>query len=311
VIDVTWGGTPAEAWTSLDALSSDASLMPVFARRAKLMDVQVSAELQQAKEKQDYDAAKAEGKSATPPRWHATPESWRPAGLFNAMIAPLTPFAIKGVIWYQAESNGDADGVPLYGRLFKTLIQDWRNQWGEGDFPFLFVQVANYNPGLLWPELREGQRSALALRKTAMAVTIDIGDPDNIHPKDKQDVGLRLSLAARALAYGEAIEYSGPLVRQVTVEGSSLRVEFDHAKEGLVSKNGDLRTFEIAGADNNFIPAQARIDGDVVLVSNPALKNPVYVRYGWAPNPNCNLYNHEGLPASPFLASAYHTKDPQ
>lgn len=305
IIDDTWGGTPAEAWTSLDALSADASLMPVFARRAQLMDGLSTLELEHNRLENAYQKAKAAGKDAPLPPWIPEPTSWKPAGLYNAMIAPLTPFPIKGVIWYQGESNDSSDAAPLYGRLFRTMIEDWRNKWGEGDFPFLYVQIANFDPGATWPVVREGQRSALALRNTAMAVTIDIGDPINIHPKDKQDVGLRLSLAARALAYGEHIEYSGPLPLAVTVDGSQLRVQFDHAKSGLTAKMGTLRGFELAGADKKYVPAQARIEGDRVIVSAESIDHPVYVRYGWAANPDCNLYNGAGLPASPFEARGF------
>jgi sialate O-acetylesterase len=309
VIDDSWGGTPAEAWTSLDALAADASLMPVFARRAKLMDALSTLQLQERKIEADYESARAAGRQATPPRWEPDPASWKPAGLYNGMIAPLTPFPIKGVLWYQGESNADPDAAALYAPLFRTLIEDWRNQWGEGNFPFLFVQIANWEPGKLFPEIREAQREALILKNTAMAVTIDIGDPDNIHPKDKQDVGLRLSLAARAIAYGEAIEYSGPRLRSVTTDGSQLRVRFDHA-EGLRSKGGAVRGFTVAGIDQQYVPAQAKIEGDTVLVSADAVKDPVYIRYGWAANPDCNLYNGSGLPASPFEAQAYHASVP-
>jgi len=310
VIDVTWGGTPAEAWTSLDALSADSSLMPVFARRARLMDALSTLQLQEKKEQEDYKHAREAGKPASEPPWHPDPASWKPAGIYNAMIAPLTPAAIKGVIWYQGESNVDADATPVYGRLFKALIQDWRRQWGEGDFPFLFVQIANWNPGGAWPEIREAQRQALALRNTAMTVTIDIGDPDNVHPKDKQDVGLRLSLAARALAYGEQIEYSGPLFIGVTADNAALRLRFDHHEGGLTSKDGALRGFEVAGTDMKYVPAQAQIEGNTIRVSNSSIKDPVYVRYGWAANPDCNLYNGAGLPASSFQASAFHASEP-
>jgi sialate O-acetylesterase len=310
VIDVTWGGTPAEAWTSLDALSADSSLMPVFARRARLMDALSTLQLQEKKEQEDYKHAKETGKPTAEPPWHPDPPSWKPAGIYNAMIAPLTPAAIKGVIWYQGESNVDADATPVYEGLFKALIQDWRRQWGQGGFPFLFVQIANWNPGGAWPEIREAQRQALALRNTAMTVTIDIGDPDNVHPKDKQDVGLRLSLAARALAYGEQIEYSGPLFSGVTADGAALRLRFDHHEGGMTSKDGALRGFEVAGADMEYVPAQAQIEGDTIRVSDSSIKDPVYVRYGWAANPDCNLYNGAGLPASPFQASAFHASEP-
>lgn len=305
IIDDTWGGTPAEAWTSLDALAANASLMPVFARRARLMDGLSTLELEHKRQENAFESAKAAGKEAPAPPWIPDPASWKPAGLYNAMIAPLTPFAIKGVIWYQGESNSDPDAASLYGPLFQTMIEDWRNKWGEGNFPFLFVQIANFNPGTLWPVVREGQRSALALRNTAMAVTIDIGDADNVHPKDKQDVGLRLSLAARAIGYGEHIEYSGPLPHAVTADGSRLRIQFSHAESGLTAKNGALRGFEIAGSDMQYVPAQAEIEGGTVMVSADSVKDPVYVRYGWAANPDCNLYNRAGLPASPFEAQAF------
>lgn len=308
VIDDTWGGTIAEARTSLDALSANASLMPVFAWRAKLMDELPTNLLEQKKEQQEIDSAKAAGKPIPEFPWHPDPASWKPAGLYNAMIAPLTPFPIKGVIWYQGESNGNPEVVPIYGELFKTMIQDWRNHWAEGPFPFLFVQLTSWNPGSTWPELREQQTEALALKKTGMAVSIDVGDPDNIHPKDKQDVGARLALAARGIAYGEDIEYSGPMFRQVTSESHSLRVWFDHTGGGLTSKNGPLRGFEVAGADQKYFPAQAKIDGETVVVSSPSVAVPVAVRYGWAANPDCNLYNGANLPASPFRAMAFSSK---
>ncbi len=305
LIESYWGGTPAEAWTSLRALSADASLMPVFSARSETVESQATTLLQLEKESRDFDlAAKAheEGKPALPKPWHPDFAAWAPAALYNGMIAPLTHFAIRGVIWYQGESNASADRAFLYAHLFQTMIQDWRRSWGEGDFPFLFVQIANFDatPETLWPEVRDAQRRSLALRNTGMAVAIDIGDGANIHPIDKQDVGSRLALAARAISYGEKIEYSGPLYRQFTTEEHAMRVWFDHAASGLVAKNGQLRGFEVAGADRNFSPADARIDSSSVLVSSSAVLSPVYVRYGWAANPDCNLYNHEGLPASPF-----------
>jgi sialate O-acetylesterase len=219
------------------------------------------------------------------------------------MIAPVNPFAIRGAIWYQGEANTGPDRAPLYARLFQTMIRDWRNAWGEGDFPFLFVQIANWNTAAedLWPDVRNAQRKALALKNTGMAVTIDIGDAVDIHPKNKQDVGFRLSLAARAIAYGEKIEWSGPLYRQVTPEEHALRVWFEHAN-GLVAKGAALTGFEVAGADGKYSAAEAKIDGASVVVSSSSVLTPVSVRYGWAANPTCNLFNKEGLPASPFQA---------
>jgi sialate O-acetylesterase len=310
VIDASWGGTPAEAWTSLNALSADASLMPVFARRATQMDELPKVLLQAKKDQADYEDAKAAGKPVEPPAWRPDPASWKPAGIYNAMIAPLTPFPIKGVIWYQGESNSYPDAVPVYARLFETLIEDWRSQWRQGDLPFLYVQIANWKRGGLWPEIREAQRQALGLKNTAMAVAIDIGDSEDVHPKNKQDVGLRLSLAARAIAYGEPIEYSGPSLREVITDGASLRIRFDHAQSGLMAKDGALRGFSVAGIDEKYVAAEARIQDDTVVVSADSIKEPVYVRYGWAGDPDCNLWNGAGLPASPFQAEAFHRIQP-
>jgi sialate O-acetylesterase len=223
--------------------------------------------------------------------------------LWNGMIAPLTPFPIRGVLWYQGESNSVLERAPLYGRVFRTLIEDWRRQWGVGDFPFLYVQISNFKstPGEDWAVLREQQLRTLELRNTAMAVTIDIGNPDNVHPTDKVDVGLRLARAARVLSYGETLEYSGPLFRQATPEGTAIRAWFDHAG-GLTAKGGALAGFEVAGADGRFVPATAAIDGATVVASSPDVPLPVFVRYGWANSPECDLFNGEGLPASPFTS---------
>ncbi len=306
LIESYWGGTPAEAWTSLRALSADASLMPVFSARNKMVETQSTTVLQLEKEARDLDRAateaRAEGKPEPARPWHPDFASWSPGALYNGMIAPLAHSAIRGVIWYQGESNASPDRAFLYSRLFQTMIRDWRRSWGEGDFPFLFVQIANFNaePDSLWPEVRDAQRQALALKNTGMATTIDIGSPTDLHPANKQDVGLRLALAARAISYGEKVEYSGPLYREATAEDHAVRVWFDHAAGGLVAKNGELKGFEVAGTDRKFLPADARIEGSSVLVSSSAVPLPVYVRYGWAPSPDCNLYNREGLPASPF-----------
>jgi sialate O-acetylesterase len=308
LIESYWGGTAAEAWTSLRALSADASLMPVFAERVPAVEEQTNTMLRLANEDRDFEHAAAEAKAAGQPapnrRWHPDFGSWDPSGLYNGMIAPLTPFAIRGVIWYQGESNAGPERAPLYARLFQTMIRDWWRSWGEGDFPFLFVQLPNWiaDPRNQWPEVREAQRQTLVLRNTGMAVTIDVGDPANLHPPDKQDVAARLALIARAQVYGEKIEYSGPLFRQVTTEDHALRLWFEHATNGLVAKGGELKGFEVAGSDGKFSPAEARIEGPTVVVSSSAVESPVYVRYGWLASPDCNLYNRDGLPASPFRA---------
>jgi len=306
LIQTAWGGTPLDAWTSLGAISQEPALMPVIAQWNTLMQEHAVALLKYHRAAKDWEAAapriKAEGKAPPPaPEKPVGPGGPRaPGGLFNGMVAPITGYAIRGVIWYQGEANATVERVPVYARLFQAMIRDWRRAWGLGDFPFLFVQLANYHdPGKAWPELREAQRSALALHNTAMVVTIDIGTPESIHPPDKRTVGLRLSLAARALAYGEPVEYSGPFPRQVTAEDGALRVWFDHSP-GLTAPGGVVKGFEIAGRDRSFVPAEARIEGGTVVVRSEAILRPVYVRYAWKDNPDCNLFNGAGLPASPF-----------
>ena len=304
LIDATWGGTVAEAWTSLEAISADAGLMPVFATRAHMMETQGEMTAILAKERREDQAAKQAGQPAPKHTWHPAPESWAPAALFNGMVAPVTPYTIKGVIWYQGESNSKLAFAPMYAKLFPALIADWRARWREGNFPFLFVQISSFtsDPTEAWAIIREAQRRSLSVENTAMAVTIDIGDPDNVHPPDKQTVGARLALAARALAYGESVEYSGPLFRQAAPEADGIRIWFDHAARGLVAKGGALQGFEIAGDDGRFATATARIDGETIVVSNPQVTDPKHVRYGWANAPVVNLFNSEGLPASPFTS---------
>jgi len=305
VIDSTWGGTVADAWTRMEALGADAALAPVFVSWGTMAAKEESELLRAKDEQRQLDEAKAAGKPAPQFPWHPQLKSWGPGMLWNGMIAPLTQFPICGVIWYQGESNSALVRAPLYNRVFSTMIEDWRREWGVGDFPFLFVQISNFKSNATedWAELREQQLKTLALRNTAMVVTIDIGNPDDVHPKDKVDVGQRLALAARAIAYDEDISYSGPIFRQATPEGSAIRVWFDHHAKGLMSKGGELTGFEVAGADGKFQPATAKIDGNDVVASSPAVAEPVFVRYGWANSPECNLFNGEGLPASPFTSA--------
>jgi sialate O-acetylesterase len=304
LIDATWGGTPAEAWTSLDGLSADASLMPVFKARAQIVDMQAESAAIIEKEKREDAAARSANQPAPKHHWHPDPESWRPSGLFNGMISPEVALSIKGVIWYQGEANTDAARAPMYHKVFSTLIADWRAKWQQGNFPFLFVQLSSFNadPDENWGMVRDAQRRTLDVANTAMAVSLDVGDPENVHPADKQTVGKRLALAARAIAYGEAIEYSGPLFRQVTPDGTSLRVWFDHTADGLTTTGDALQGFEIAGDDHRFVAAAAQIDGRTVALSNPAVKAPKYARYGWANAPLANLLNKLGLPAATFTS---------
>jgi sialate O-acetylesterase len=226
--------------------------------------------------------------------------------LYNGMIAPLLPYPIKGAIWYQGESN--ASRAAQYRRLLPTMIQDWRARFQVGDFPFLIVQLANFMAvdsepvDSAWAELREAQW--LTTRRspnTGLAVAIDIGEADDIHPRNKQEVGRRLALAARSLAYGQKLPFSGPCYRSMRRDGDRIRLQFDHVNGGLVVKGGGaLRGFAVAGADGHFVWAEAVIKDDTVVVSSPRVAEPVSVRYAWANNPVCNLYNRAGLPAVPF-----------
>jgi len=226
-----------------------------------------------------------------------------PSTLYNAMIAPVVPYAIKGAIWYQGESN--AGRAYQYRTLFPLMINDWRAKWGYA-FPFYFVQLANFmqqkeEPGeSSWAELREAQLQTLRLEHTGMAVIIDIGDAADIHPKNKQDVGKRLALQAREKTYGQKITGSGPLYQSYTIENGKIRISFAPNPSKMVAIEGVLKGFSIAGPDKKFVWADAVIEGDQVVVSSPEVPFPLAVRYAWADNPLCNLFNEAGLPASPF-----------
>ena len=303
VIDSTWGGTVAESWVRLTALGEDPGLNGLFASRGKMLDKAPDSEAEIEDQKRRQDEAKAAGKPIPQFPWHPPLASWGPGLLWNGMIAPLTPLPIRGALWYQGESNSALERFPIYNRIMRALIEDWRRQWGVGAFPFLYVQISNFKstPREDWAGLRRQQVETLGLRNTAMAVTIDIGNPDDVHPTDKVDVGHRLALAARNLSYGEAVNYWGPMFRQATPEGAAIRAWFDHA-QGVTAKSAEVTGFEVAGADGKFSPATAKIDGETVVASSPDVPAPLYVRYGWANSPQCNLFNGEGLPASPFTS---------
>ncbi len=312
LIQSAWGGTPAQSWTSRSALEAEPALKFILDDWRKVLDNYPAA-----REKYDRDlaawkpaAAQAKAEGRTPPAQPRPPQGPghqnTPAGLYNAMIAPLTPYAIRGAIWYQGESNASKAHAFAYRRLFRAMIEDWRRAWGLGPFPFQFVQLANFQSNGWWPLLRESQVEALGLRNTGMAVTIDIGMSKDIHPTNKQEVGRRLALAARAIAYGEDVICSGPLYRQLTSENGRLRVWFDHAAGGLEARGGGpLSGFLIAGEDGRFVAAEAQIEGETVVVSHPEVKRPVAVRYAWSDDPvTANLMNKAGLPASPFRTDA-------
>ena len=230
-----------------------------------------------------------------------------PTVLYNQMVHPITDYPVRGVIWYQGESNAYPGDAYEYRELFKTMIRSWREAWGR-ELPFLWVQLANFmQPGdgtepSDWAMLRESQTAALALPGTAQALAIDIGEADDIHPRNKQDVGARLARAARAVAYGQDVVYSGPVYRSHTVRPDGrVEIAFDHVDGGLVARGGTLGGFAIAGEGGEFVVAEARIEGDRVVVWSEAVPDPVAVRYAWADNPvTANLYNEEGLPATPF-----------
>lgn len=320
LIHSSWGGTPAQSWTNWETLAGTPELKVILDHYAKILERLPTAtakyQEQLALHKDAVAKAKKEGENPpnppSPPMGPTHPH--RPAGLYNAMIAPLLPYAIAGAIWYQGEANAPA--AVQYRTLFPTMIRQWRTSWGQGDFPFLFVQLAAFRKitpepqDTDWAWLREAQLMTLSQPNTAMVVAIDVGDENDIHPRRKQEVGARLALAARAVAYGEKLEYSGPIYHRMTVEGNRVIVHFKHAGTGLTSKDGELTGFAVAGADRHFVWAKAEIAGDTVVISSPQVARPVAVRYAWADYPVCNLYNKEGLPASPFRTDDFPRAQP-
>jgi len=312
LINSSWGGTIAETWMSVDSLCANPDFAPILQRHEEILKKYPNG-------KTDYDKAFVQWqKDANEAAKAGKPEPAQPvlpfgmqnpqgaALLFNGMMSPVIPFAIKGVIWYQGESN--TTRAKQYQTLFPALITDWRTVWQQGDFPFLFVQLASFyvpptwGSPLVWAELRESQLKTLSVPNTGMAVTIDIfEDVNNIHPKNKQDVGKRLALCALAITYGRDIEHSGPIYKSMKVEGNKVYLTFTHVDGGLVAKGGELKTFVIAGADQKFVPAHAVIRNGTVMVESSDVKEPVAVRYAWSDvTTGCNLYNVAGLPASPF-----------
>ena len=304
LIDTSWGGSYAEAWCDRETLET---VLPAafdrYAASIKNFDpekAKAAFEKVKAKFQADVAKAKAEGQPAPkPPRQPEDPRTTknRPTVLFNAMLAPLQPFGIRGAIWYQGESN--AGHSKEYQTLFPAMIDCWRKTWGLGDFPFLFVQIAPYQGQP--PEIREAQLiSWQKTKNTSMVVITDHGTADDIHPKAKEPVGARLALAARVLAYGEKIEYSGPVFKKIKISAGKAVLSFEHLGGGLVAKDGALKGFTIAGADKKFVAADAAIEGDTVVVSSAQVQQPIAVRYGWANVPDVNLFNKADLPATPF-----------
>jgi sialate O-acetylesterase len=308
LIHTSWGGTPVEVWMCQCVQKADPELAKAYEiydagmknfEKAKAAHPAKLAEYNEQKKK-----AEAEGKPV-PKAPQAPREPWKPAVLYNAMIAPLVHYGIAGAIWYQGESN--AGNAVWYRKQFPAMIDNWRHAWGQGDFPFLFVQLANYmardpeptDPNWAW--LREAQLMTLKTPNTGMAVIIDIGEANDIHPRNKQDVGLRLALSAEHVAYDSKLVYSGPMYDSMKVEGNKIRLKFKHTGAGLIAKDGPVLTgFALAGPDRKFVWASAKIEGDTVVVWNDSISQPAAARYAWANNPECNLFNKENLPASPF-----------
>ena len=287
LLDINWGGTVSEAWTSSEALASH----PDFKDRIDAYMASGEADFQHAENK--------------------GPNGW-PSSLYHGMLEPVIPFGIKGAIWYQGESN--APRAYQYREIFPLMIQDWRNHWGQGDFPFLWVQLANFKQPVEepkdsdWAELREAQSMTLSLPNTGQAVIIDKGEANDIHPRDKWTVGERLAIAAKKIAYGMDVVYSGPTFNQMKVEGNKARIIFDHVGAGLKvhDKYGYIKGFAIAGKDKVFHWATAYQDGNDVIVYSDKVSQPIAIRYGWADNPDdVNVYNAEGLPASPFRTDTW------
>jgi len=325
----SWGGTGIEVWMSPESVAAKPELTEL---NAKILS-QSSLSPEGKKRYEDYlselkkwtstaEVALAKGQPiGEPPAvpWPAW-DNPQPTQLYKGMIHPLAPYAIRGAIWYQGESNGFEDEI--YKTKLEALISGWRTKWNQGDFPFYIVQISNFmktsDDGKTWAKLREAQRNALSIPNTGLAVTIDIGEGKDIHPKNKQDVGKRLALWALAGPYGKQIEPSGPIYKNHSVEGSKIRVTFDHAKDGLMlgkkeglapvvpDAEGKIKWIEIAGEDRVFKPADAKLEGSELVVSCPQVTAPVAVRYAFKQDPaGANLYNKQGLPACPFRTDSW------
>ncbi|MFV5688044.1 sialate O-acetylesterase [Flavobacterium sp. ZT3R25] len=298
LISSSWGGTKAEAWTSQNVLEENPDFLSILetdAKNEKLFQEKLESyylNLKKERIANNNDVSKSELKK---PKKEENKTSYV---LYNAMLRPLTNYTMKGVIWYQGESN--AEQAYLYRSLFPAMVKNWRSDWKQGDFPFYYVQIAPHKGQN--PDIREAQLLSLKnISNSGMVVTTDVGNATNIHPIDKQTVGYRLALIARAKTYNEPnLVYSGPIYNHMKIKKDRVQLFFDYANSGLV-KNGDvLKEFEIAGEDQLFYPADAKIDGKTVVVFAAKVKKPVAVRFAWKAVPEPNLFNKENLPASPF-----------
>lgn len=315
IINSSWGGTAVEAWMSESALKSTAAFPAIDARWQQNLAEFPERQANHPKEYEAWKKAEEQAKAThtkNPLPWPRVPVGpgtpYALSGLYNGMIAPLQPAAIRGIIWYQGEANWPRPEE--YQELFPAMIRSWRAGFGQGDIPFYFVQLASWtvdgDPTLrAWARLREAQNAALKLRATDVVTAIDVGDPKDIHPRNKQEVGRRLALLAKSHVYGIPGDFSGPRFERATREGAALRVHFSHAAGGLIAYDRPVQSLEIAGTDRRFVPAQGKIERGTLLVSAPGVKEPVAVRYAWTNCPVANLYNGAGLPALPFRSDAW------
>jgi sialate O-acetylesterase len=331
LIHTSWGGTPVETWIPESGMKSNERFGDHWAKKmAAYPAAKAEYEKQLPAFKEAAEKAKAEGKPA--PRGPRAPEgpdslNGMPGGLYNGMIAPVAPYTVRGAIWYQGESNAGPNNrgnMALYGQLFPTMILSWRFEFAkaqgvpreESEFPFLFVQLANYQKRFeqptdsYWAQIREAQTGTLEVPRTGMAVAIDVGEANDIHPKNKQEVGHRLALSALAQVYFNEIEFSGPLYGGMQIEDGKVRLNLSNAQGLKTTDGGPIKGFALAGDDQKFHWAKAEIGMDHVVVSCPEVPNPVAIRYGWADNPDVNLVNGAGLPASPFRSDKWEQSPP-
>ncbi len=310
IIHSSWGGTPVESWIDADAYKT----VPDESAKVQERWTKVLADYPANKVKYDADLAawKAEQAAANTPFNKPAPRAPQgpghqnsPSGLFNGMINPLAPYALRGAIWYQGESNGGR--ASEYHALFSAMITGWRKDFAQGDFPFYWVQLANYQSPVdtTWAFLREAQTQTLALPSTGQAVILDLGNVRDVHPRDKRDVGRRLARLALAHDYGLKIVSSGPLFAKAERDGTGFRVSFTEINGGLIAPQNTLGGFELAGADKVFKPADAKIENDTVLVTSADVAEPVAVRYAWRNAPLAGLFSKEGLPAAPFRTDTW------
>ncbi len=323
LIHTSMGGSVPEAWMKRESLDSDRVFRPILSYWDSVIAANPGSLEKFGKYLEQLAASKRTGGPAPDdPGFTFVPKPLRfymryPSGIRRAQLDPVLGYAMRGVVWYQGESS--IQRAWQYRLLFPAMIREWRGDWDQGEFPFIFTQLANYksDPERL-PELREAQRRSLSVRNTAMAVTADIGDEADVHFNNKWDAGERLALAALGTVYGRDIVYSGPLYRSMRRRGDEVLIRFEHTGGGLEVKGGELQGFEVAGADHIYHPAEARIEGNKVVLSNPKVPKPVAARYGWSDIPKLSLYNSAGLPAAPFrtddwpgVTNGVHTPDPR